>query len=132
MLRPNHLDWLFWQLRRPHPLHRIGLQVPLGHHPLEEGVQAPVAVVGGGGLPAAQLVGDEGLEVLALELPGEERLGVRLAVGGEQPDRVGVGLDGPGALVLGLQGAPEAPVQDQEVAAWQLPVGARRVLRLAE
>jgi hypothetical protein len=41
---------------------------------------------------------------------------VGLAVGREEPDGVGVGLDGPGALVLGLQGAPEASVKDQEVA----------------
>ena len=74
-------------------------------------MQAPVAVVGGGWLPAAELVGDEVLEVLAQELVGEDRVAVGLAVGGEQPDGVGVGLDGPGALVLGLQGAPEAAVR---------------------
>ena len=48
-------------------------------------------------------------------------MSVGLAVGGEQPDGVGVGLDGPGALVLGLQGMPEAAVEDQEVASRQLP-----------
>ena len=78
-------------------------------------MQASVAVVGGGRLPAGELVGDEVLDVLAPELAGEQRLAVGLAVGGEEPDGVGVGLDGPGALVLGLQGAPEAPVEDQEV-----------------
>jgi hypothetical protein len=86
-------------------------------------VQAAVAVVGGRWLPAGQLVGDELLDVLASELAGEERLAVGLAVAGKQPDGVGVGLDGPGALVLSLQAAPEAPVEDQEVTAWQLPVG---------
>ena len=86
-------------------------------------MQAAVAVVGGGRLPAGELVGDELLDVLASELAGEKRLAVGLAVGGEQPDGVGVGLDGPGALVLGLQGAAEAPVEDQEVTAWQLAAG---------
>jgi hypothetical protein len=61
-------------------------------------VQAPVAVVGRGWLPSGQLVGDEGLDMPALELAGEERLGVRLAVDGQQADGVGVGLDGPGLL----------------------------------
>ena len=65
VLRPNDLDGLLGQLRRPHPLHGVGLQVALGHRPLEEGMQAPVAVVGGGGLPAGELVGDELLDVLA-------------------------------------------------------------------
>jgi hypothetical protein len=79
---------------------RVGLEIALGYRPLEEGVQAPVAVVSGRGLPAGELVGDEGLDVCALELAGDERMAVSLAVGGEQPDGVGVGLDGPGALVL--------------------------------
>jgi hypothetical protein len=61
------------------------------------------------------LVGDEVLDVLALELAGEERLAVCLAVEGEEPDGVGVGLDGPGALVLGFQGASEASVESEEV-----------------
>jgi hypothetical protein len=85
--------------------------------------------VRGGRLPSGELIGDERLDVLALELAGEERLAVGLAVGGEQPDGVGVGLDGPGALVLGLQGAPEAPVQDQQMTAWQPTVSARRLGR---
>jgi hypothetical protein len=34
---------------------------------------------------------------------------------GEEPDGVGVGLDGPWALVLGFQGASEASVEGQEV-----------------
>ena len=83
--------------------------------------------MGRGRLPAAELVGDEILDVLALELAGEQRLAVGLAVGGEEPNGVGVGLDGPGALVLGLQGAPEAPVESQEVTTWQLPVGGYRL-----
>jgi hypothetical protein len=33
------------------------------------------------------------------------------------------GLDGPGTLVLGLQGAPEAPVENQKMTTWQLPIG---------
>jgi hypothetical protein len=52
---------------------------------------------------------------------------MRLAVGGEKADGVGVGLDGSGALVLGLQGAPEAPVENQEMPAWQLPIGGYRL-----
>jgi hypothetical protein len=39
-------------------------------------MQTAVAVVGRGRLPAGQLVSNEGLNVLALEIPGEERLGV--------------------------------------------------------
>jgi hypothetical protein len=74
-------------------------------------VEAPVAVVGGRRLPASELVGDEVLDMLALELAGEERLAVCLAVEGEEPDGVGVGLDGPGALVLGFQSASEASVE---------------------
>ena len=65
--------------------------------------------------------------MLASELVGEERPAVGLAVGGEQPDGVGVGLDGPGALVLGLQGAPKASVEDQEVTAGQLAAGGSRL-----
>jgi hypothetical protein len=90
---------------------------------LKKACSPPVAVVGGGRLPAGELVGDERLKVLALELDDQERHAVGLAVAGEQPDGVGVGLDGPGALVLGLQGAPEASVEDQEVTAWQLTAG---------
>jgi hypothetical protein len=56
--------------------------------------------VGGARLPAGQLVGDERLEVLALEFAGEQWHGMGLAVAGQKPDGVGVGLDGPGALVL--------------------------------
>jgi hypothetical protein len=88
-------------------------------------VQAPVAVVGGGRLPAGELVGDERLDVLASELAGEERAAMSLAVGGEESDGVGVGLDGAGALVLGLQGAPEAPAENQEMTARQLAVRRR-------
>ena len=81
-------------------------------------MQAAVAVVGGGRLPAAELVGDEPLDVLAPEFAGERRLAVGLEVGGEEPDGVGLGLDGAGALVLGLQSAAEAAVEDQEGALW--------------
>jgi hypothetical protein len=86
--------------------------------------------VGGSRLPAGELVGDELLEVLAAELVGEEWDAVGLEVGGEQPDGVGVGLDGAGALVLGLQGAAEAAVEDQEMPAGQLAAGGGR-LRMA-
>jgi len=101
--------------------------VALGHRPFAEGVQAPVAVVGGGRLPAGELVGDERLEVLTLELADEQRAAVGLEVGGEESDGVGVGLDGAGALVLGLQGAAEAAVEDQEVTAGQLTAGGGRL-----
>jgi hypothetical protein len=111
VLRPNHFNRLLRQLRRAHATHGADLEVTLGHGPLEEGLQAAIAVVGGRWLPASELVGDEGLDVCALELADDERVAVSLTVGGQQPDGVGVGLDGPGALVLGLQGAPEAPVQ---------------------
>jgi hypothetical protein len=40
--------------------------------------------------------------VLASELADDERLAVGLIEGGQQPDGVRVGLDGPGALVLSL------------------------------
>ena len=62
VLRPNGLNRLLGQLRRLHAVHRAGLEVSLDHGPLEEGVQASVAVVGGGRLPADELVGDELLE----------------------------------------------------------------------
>jgi hypothetical protein len=75
-------------------------------------MEPPITVVGCRRLPAGQLVGDELLDVLALKLAGKDWLGVRLAEGGEEPDGVGVGLDRPGALVLGLQGAPETAVED--------------------
>jgi hypothetical protein len=98
MLGPNHADRLLGQLGRSHAVHGADLEVTLGHGPLEEGVQAPVAVVGGGRFPASELVGDELLDVLAAELAGEERMAVGLAVGGEEADGVGVGLDSPGLL----------------------------------
>jgi hypothetical protein len=63
MLGSNHVNRLLGQLRRPHVVHRAGLEVALGHRPLEEGVQASVAVVGGGRLPAGELVGGELLTV---------------------------------------------------------------------
>jgi hypothetical protein len=56
-----------------------------------------MAVVGGGWLPAGQLVGNEELDVFALELSGPRRVAVSLAVGGQQPDGVGVA-----SMVLGL------------------------------
>jgi hypothetical protein len=62
------------------------------------------------------------LDVFALKVAGHKWVAVGLAVAGEEPDGVGVGLDRPRALVLGLQGAPEAAVEDQEVTSWQLPV----------
>src|SRR4029453_3958437 len=65
MLSPNHADRLLGQLRRSHAVHRAGLEIALGYGPLEEGVQAPVAVVGGRRLPAGELVGDEVLDVVA-------------------------------------------------------------------
>ena len=80
MLRPDHVDRLLGQLRRLHAVHGADLKVALGHRPLEEGLQAAVAVVGGGRLPAGQLVGDELLDVLASELVGEQWLAVRLSV----------------------------------------------------
>jgi hypothetical protein len=119
VLGPDHVDGLLGELGRPHAVHRAGLKVALGHGPLEEGVQAPVAVVGGRRLPAGELVGDERLDVLAAEFAGEERLTVGLAVDGEQPGGVGVGLHGPGALVLGFQCASEAAVEGQEMASRQ-------------
>jgi hypothetical protein len=61
---------LLWQLRRLHPVHGVGFEIALSHGPLEEGVQTSVAVVRCGRLPAGQLVGDERLDVLALELIG--------------------------------------------------------------
>jgi hypothetical protein len=40
VLKPDHVDRLFGELRRLHAVHRAGLEVALGHGPLEEGVQA--------------------------------------------------------------------------------------------
>jgi hypothetical protein len=83
--------------------------------------------VGGGRLPAGELVGDERLDVLTPKFTGHEWVTVGLAVVGEEPDGVGVGLNGPGALVLGLLGPPETPVQDQELTSGQLTVPGRRL-----
>jgi hypothetical protein len=96
VLRPNHLGRLLRQSRRLHAVHGVGRQVTLGHRPLEEGVQAPVAVVGGGRLPAGKRIRYEHLDVLTLNFPGHTWVTVGLAVGGKEPDGVGVGLDGPG------------------------------------
>jgi hypothetical protein len=76
VLRPDHLDRLLRQLRRSHAAHGADLEVTLGHRPLEEGVQAAIAVVGSRWLPAGQLVGNEELDVLAPELAGEKRVTV--------------------------------------------------------
>jgi site-specific recombinase XerD len=116
LLCPHHADGLLGKVRWLHAVHGAGVEVSFGHRPLEEGVQAAVAVVGGGRLPAGELVGDELLDVLAPQLAGEQRLAVRLAVEGEEPNGVGVGFDGPGALVLGFQRATEASVEGQEMA----------------
>jgi hypothetical protein len=59
MLGSHHLNWVLGELRRSHAIHGTSREVTLGHGPLVEGVQAPVAVVGGGRLPAGELVGDE-------------------------------------------------------------------------
>jgi hypothetical protein len=61
-----------------------------------------------------------------VQLGGEERVAVGLAVGGQQADGVGVGLDGAWALVLGFHGAPEAAVEEEEGTSGQLPVGGYR------
>ena len=74
------------------------LEIAFGYRPLEEGMEPPITVVGCRRHPAGQLVGDELLDVLALKLAGEDQLGVGLAEGGEEPDGVGLDLDGPGAL----------------------------------
>jgi hypothetical protein len=52
-------------------------------------------------------------------LPGEEWLGVRLAVAGEESDGVG-GASMVRGLLFSVRGAPEAPVEDQEMTAQQL------------
>jgi hypothetical protein len=62
---PDDTDGLLREAGRSHAVHRAGLEVALGHRPLEEGVETPVAVVGGRRLPASELVGDEVLDVLA-------------------------------------------------------------------
>jgi len=48
-----------------------------------------------------------------------ERLAVCLAVQGEEPDGVGVGVDGPGLLFSASRGAAEASVEGEEVPSWQ-------------
>jgi hypothetical protein len=53
----------------PHGGHGTGLQLILGDRPGEERPEAAIAVVGGRGLPASELVGDEQLDVLSLECP---------------------------------------------------------------
>jgi hypothetical protein len=79
----DYLDGLLGELGRLPAGHRAGLQVALGRRPLEEGVQAPVAVVSSRQLPPSELVGDERLDVLTSELADEERHAAGLAVSGE-------------------------------------------------
>jgi hypothetical protein len=93
--------------RRAHLRYGTGRHLALVLQPGVEHAQAPVAIGGGGWLPAGKLVGDERLDVLApgllkLDAPGGEELG-------RQPNRVEVGLDSAVGLVLGpavqLEGA---------------------------
>jgi hypothetical protein len=65
LLCPDDTDGLLREAGRLHAVHGAGLEVAFGHRPLEEGVETPVAVVGGRRLPAIKLVGDEVLDVLA-------------------------------------------------------------------
>jgi hypothetical protein len=65
LLCPDDTDGLLREAGRLHAVHGAGLEVAFGHRPLEEGVETPVAVVGGRRLPASELVGDEVLDVLA-------------------------------------------------------------------
>jgi hypothetical protein len=78
VLGPDHVDRLLGELGWLHAVHGAGRQVALGDRPLEEGAQAPVAVVGGGRLPAGELVGDELLDVVAAARAGEQRPAVGL------------------------------------------------------
>src|SRR6266542_9647 len=59
--------WFVGELGRLHADHRAPLEFAFGDAPLEERLEAPVAVQGGGGLPALQLVGDEVADVGALD-----------------------------------------------------------------
>src|SRR6266508_2804504 len=106
------------------PIHRFGnpacgwparFQLALGDRPTEEGLEAAVAVVGGGGLPAGELVGDEQLDMLARERADRQGMAVGGAELRQQPHRVGVRLDGAVALVLRPEGAAEARVERRQV-----------------
>jgi hypothetical protein len=59
--------WLVGELGWLHADHRARLEFAFGDAPLEERLQAAVAVQRGGGLPALQLIGDEVADVGALD-----------------------------------------------------------------
>jgi hypothetical protein len=90
LLIGQHRRGLVGDLRRVHAGHRAGLQLALGHRPLGERLEAPVAVQGRGRLPAVELVGDEGPYVVAGDRLGRLRVATLGQEVGEQPDRLGV------------------------------------------
>jgi hypothetical protein len=115
LLIGQHRRRLVRNVRRVHAGHRADSQLALGHRPLEERLEAPVAVQRRERLPALQLVGDEGPHVVPSDRLDRQRV---VALGqevGQQPDRLGVALDGTLALVLRAERPAEAAVQRGEV-----------------
>jgi hypothetical protein len=102
-------------LRRVHAGHRAGVQLALGHRPLEERLEAPVAVQGCERLPALQLVSNEGPYVVSGDRVDGHGMAARGQEVGEQPHGLGVALDRALALVLRAKGSAEAAVQRREV-----------------
>jgi hypothetical protein len=111
----QHRRRLVRDVRRVHASHRAGVQLALGHRPLEECLEAPVAVQRREGLPAVELVGDEGSHIVPADRLNRQRVATLGQEVGEQPDGLGVALDGALALVLRAERPAEAAVQRREV-----------------
>jgi hypothetical protein len=82
----QHRRRLVRDLRRVHAGHRASVQLALGHRPLEERPEAPVAVQRRERLPALQLVGDNGPHVVTSDPVDRERVAALGQEVGEQPD----------------------------------------------
>jgi hypothetical protein len=106
--------WFVGELRRFHADHRARLEFAFGDAPLEEGLEASVAVQRRGGLPALELVRNEVADVRALDRVHSYRVTSSGEEVGEQPDGLGVALDRALALVLRTEGAAEAGVKRGE------------------
>ena len=124
----QHRRWLIRDVRRVHAGHRTGGQLALGHRPLEERPETPVAVQRREQLPALQLVGDEGLHVVSGDRLDRQRVAAPAQEAGEQPDRLGVALDRALALVLRAERPAEAAVQRGKVQR-SMPEPQRQVIR---
>jgi hypothetical protein len=103
---------LLRHFRRPHPGHRGSIDQLLLDRPAEEGLEARVAVAGGGRRMAAEEVLDERLEILAAERVERRRSAGRGDELGELSRRLQIGPDGLRAQVR----RPEMPGERGDLA----------------